>query len=289
MSQQNPEESTRMKSNFTRRNFIKAGLSVATAPLIAGCTEGSSSSDSGTQNVEVGVTTPYPPFTYREDGDFVGIDIDILGMIFENAEGMSASFNEITWSTFLEDLNADRFDVVGTSLSQTPEREEEMLFSDPHMISWKTVATMEFTDIETLEDVRGKTVAVATGSLSQSIAEDVLTPLLDGEITIDTYDGMTNILSAIEAGQADATVSDDVVLRRFQIEYDNIVLVEGSASPEEGWDDPPEHVGLDPGKMSYGFRQGDTELQTTVNEGLAELKESGEYSDMVSSHIAGEV
>ena len=55
----------------------------------------------------MGTTGDYPPFTYREDGELTGYDIEVARMIADELE-VKLVFVPTTWPNLLPDLRMER-------------------------------------------------------------------------------------------------------------------------------------------------------------------------------------
>jgi cyclohexadienyl dehydratase len=80
----------------------------------------------------VGTTGDYRPLTWLDPktGHYVGEAIDLVEA-FAAAEGYEVTFVPTTWPTMMSDLQAGRFQMAAGGISDTPEREQEVLVSDP--------------------------------------------------------------------------------------------------------------------------------------------------------------
>jgi cyclohexadienyl dehydratase len=84
------------------------------------------------KTLTVGTTGDYRPLTWFDPktGQYIGHAIDIV-KAFASAEGYDVTFVPTTWPTMMSDLQAGRFQMAAGGISDTPEREEEALLSDP--------------------------------------------------------------------------------------------------------------------------------------------------------------
>jgi len=277
---------------YDRRQYIKGGLAGVGGIALAGCLGDSDSDDTSAvgngvpDEIVLGVDIPWAPFTYRNtDDEFDGIDIDMLTWIFDEMD-QDYTIQEVAFDTFIQNLQNGDFDIFASAVSPTEEREEVIAFSDPHIESWHTAATLDMYDIDSVEDIRGETMAVQSGTLAQDIAEERLgEEMLDGEVSFDAYDDMEGVINALLAGQAVATVTNDLTLQRFMIEHENLELIEDVGPAEEGHDNPPDYVGLRVGEMAYGFRQEDEELVEMINEGIEMAEEEGILDGAIDNHV----
>ena len=82
-----------------------------------------------TPTLRVGTTGDYPPFTERiTDGSYRGRDIEAANALAATLH-TSVVFVPTTWGTWVNDLNADRFDIAMGGINITPQRKRQVLFS----------------------------------------------------------------------------------------------------------------------------------------------------------------
>ena len=82
----------------------------------------------------IGMEIGYPPFEYyAEDGKTpVGFDVE-LGTEIAKRLDLDAEFIDTAWDGIFAGLNTERYDVVISAATITPERVENFLFSNPYI------------------------------------------------------------------------------------------------------------------------------------------------------------
>jgi ABC-type amino acid transport substrate-binding protein len=82
--------------------------------------------------LKVGVSADYPPLVYKQDGRIVGIEAD-------NAKAVSALLGQemtlfdMPFETLIPALQAGQIDIIMSGMSITPQRSEQILFTDSYM------------------------------------------------------------------------------------------------------------------------------------------------------------
>lgn len=83
-------------------------------------------------SLKVGISPDYPPMIYKQDGRVVGIEADnakaVSGII-----GQQMTFVEMPFANLIPALKSKEIDVIMSAMSVTPERSEEVTFTDPYM------------------------------------------------------------------------------------------------------------------------------------------------------------
>ena len=159
------------------KKFLALSLiAVMTAGVLAGCsskteekpaedkteetTDGEATADGETYIVAT--DTVFPPFEFTDaNGDFVGIDVDIINAIAED-QGISIDLQSLGFDAALLAVQSGQADGIIAGCSITDERKETFDFSEPYYTADVTVAVAADSDIKSFEDLAGKTVAVKT-------------------------------------------------------------------------------------------------------------------------------
>src|SRR5690606_25425760 len=156
--------------------FIMALASMAAIfiPLQAEATE--TESNKGTPENPYLITTDvtYTPFEFQNaDGEYVGIDVDIIKAIAED-QGFEIELRPLNFSAGLQALETNQVDGMIAAMSITPEREESFDFSDPYFEAGTVMAIAEDNEeITTYEDLEGKTVAVKVGTTGANFVNEL--------------------------------------------------------------------------------------------------------------------
>ncbi len=159
--------------------------------------------DAGT--LRVGMSGGYFPFTFVREDKLQGFEVDLMNAIGAET-GHEIAFETMSFSGLIGALEADRIDTIANQITITPEREARFVFTQPYVIDGAQVVTREGNDeIDGVEALRGKTVAVNLGSNFEQLLRDL--PFAD-EIDIRTY--KSNIEQDTALGRVDAFVMDRV-------------------------------------------------------------------------------
>ncbi|MFD1030054.1 transporter substrate-binding domain-containing protein [Metaplanococcus flavidus] len=201
----------------------------------------------------------YKPFSFEEGGDLQGFDIDIGNAIAEEM-GLEPNPETTPFETIIQGLNSDRYDAIIGSMSNTVERSEQVSFSDPYYYSGGAIFVREGnTEIQSAEDLEGKTIGVVGQSTYETAAEEYTE-----DIQYYTSDVVALRDLTIE-GRLDAVITADVV----GFEAQNAGLeVEMVGDPL--WIEQP----------SIAVRQDDEELLAAIDEALDTIIENGTYDEI---------
>ena len=149
-----------MQKNFTLKRIVCLLAALCLAAGLVGCADmpASSSEESSLPTILVG-SDVYPPFNYiGEDGAPTGIDVELAKEAFRRM-GYRAEFTIIDWERKTQLLETGDIDCVWGSFTING-REDDNRWAGPYMASRQVVAVMPGSDIETIADLEGRTLAV---------------------------------------------------------------------------------------------------------------------------------
>ena len=172
---------------------------------IAGLVLGMAAAPASAETIRVGMSGGDFPFTFVKQDELQGFEVDFMNAVGEEA-GLDVAFETMSFSGLVGALEAGRIDTIANQITITPEREAKFVFTQPYVIDGAQVVTRSGNDqIEGVEDLRGRTVAVNLGSNFEQLLRDL--PYA-GEIDIRTYE--SNIEQDVALGRVDAFVMDRV-------------------------------------------------------------------------------
>ncbi|WP_368281138.1 transporter substrate-binding domain-containing protein [Halorussus rarus] len=265
-----------------RRSFVKGS-----AGIVGGLALGGVSGAQDQQTIRIGSDIPYKPFEYRtQDGSLTGFDPAMAEAIFVEEMGMQYEFVDTGFDTIIPSLNNGNFRIIMSAMTINDQRDQKVDFSEPYFVAYQTVAILQGSDISTLEDLRGKTIAVQKGTTGEAAAEE-LKQQFDGGLTIDSYDQIPGAFNALLNNQAAAVINDNAVNAQYTQERDNIVLLQGEGVAAEQGQDAPDYLTLTVEEYGIAFRQDDDEFRQQVNEALNAVIGSGRYEEIYREFFPG--
>ncbi|MBW4935165.1 amino acid ABC transporter substrate-binding protein [Marinobacter sp. F4206] len=155
--------------------------------------------------IRVGMSGQYFPFTFVEQDTLKGFEVDVMNAVAKEM-GREVEYQTAAFSGLFGMLGAGRIDTVANQITITEERQKAYTFSEPYVYDGAQVVIKQGNeDINGVEDLKGKTVAVNLGSNFEALLRNL--PYAD-EIDIKTYD--SNIERDTALGRVDAFVMDRV-------------------------------------------------------------------------------
>lgn len=205
---------------------------------------------------------PYEPFEYEEDGQVVGLDMDIVGEVAEDLgvelEVKITPFEGIQSGA---DLDSGNCDVVASGITITEEREGKMDFSDPYFDADQGLLVPADSGVASLEDLEGLTVGVQTATTGQTFAED-------NGLDVVEFEDLGLQVEALRGGTVDAIINDIAVLGPHAGEDFDVATTFPTG----------EQYGL-------GIKTGNTALLDAVNATLERIASDGTYEEIYTKYI----
>lgn len=271
----------RIQTSITRRGLIAGAATMAAA--LAGCSGGEgaaggssaaagSASDGGARTLRVAMELAYPPFETKDDaGNPSGVSVTFM-QDFADAYGYDLQIDNISFDGLIPSLQTGKADAVMSSITITPEREEEVDFTDPYAMAQLAILAGADSGVEQAEDLNqaDKTVAVKTGSTgdvyaTKNLANAQILRLADESACV----------TEVAQGRADGFLYDQLTIYRNNL-----------ANP-----DTTRAVFIpfqDPEAWGIAVASGNDELREELNAFIAESKENGEFDRLTEQYLADE-
>ncbi|MBR3844398.1 MAG: transporter substrate-binding domain-containing protein [Clostridia bacterium] len=236
---------------------------VAVCSMLVGC---------GSNNKWIVATdTVFKPFEYTDaDGNFVGIDVEILAAIAED-QGFEYELKSLGWDASIAACQASQADAMIAGASITQERKDSgWIFSDGYYTCTQSMTVHKDSDIKGFEDLKGKTVAVKTGTQGATYAESLKDQY---GFNITSYEDSPTMYQAVEGGQAVACFEDTPIMIT-SIKDGNLALKVLENTANEGSD--------------YGlaiFDSNNQEFLDMFNAGLKNIKANGKYDEIINKYL----
>lgn len=220
----------------------------------------------------IATDTTYAPFEFEDaDGNLVGIDMDLLAAIAED-QGFEYEVRVLGFNAAVQALESRLADAVIAGMTITDAREEVFDFSEPYYESGVQFSVASDSDIETLEDLRGKRIAVKMGTMGATYVESIAD---EYEFEIITFEDSVNMYEDVEVGNSDAAIEDfPVMAYAINTNQVDLRLID---EPQTG------------GSFGMAVNKGENqELREMFDEGLRNIRASGEYDEIIERYVGAE-
>lgn len=218
---------------------------------------------------QIGTDVTFAPFEFQDaSGKFVGIDMDLMEAIAKD-QNFKFEIKPLGFNAAVQALESRQVDGVIAGMSITAERKQKFDFSSPYFDSGVVMAVdKKQTEVKGYEDLKGKKVAVKTGTEGYSFAESISSKY---GFTIVPFDDSAQMYDDVKTGNSIACFDDFPVLAYGVNQNNGLKLV---TDKEKG--------------NSYGFAVSkgmNKELLDKFNTGLANLRASGEYKRIMDKYL----
>lgn len=220
----------------------------------------------------LGLDATFKPMGYTNENDeIVGFDIDCAEEVCSRL-GVKLVKQPIDWDTKEQDLDSGKIDCIWNGMSINASRQEVMNLSEPYMKNSMVfvVAAGTLEASAPLDELKGKTVAVQSGSTAQEILQGA-----GLEVTENALATNVECLQQLELNLVDAVFMDSVVAN-YEIK-------------ESGKDYVILENGLEEEEYAIGFRKNDSALRDRVQEILSEMKADGKLGEISTKWFGSDI
>jgi polar amino acid transport system substrate-binding protein len=242
---------------------------------VAGCGgDGGETTSSGAQLISAGELTvcsdvPYVPFEDFDKGSptgFKGFDVDLVTYIADGLD-LDLIFKDSAFDPLQSGLalNSGQCDIAASAMTITPDREQNLDFSDGYATVNQSLLVPTGSDIQSIDDLAGKKVGVQQGTTGKAYTEENAP---DADIV--TFPSDAEMYQAIKAGQVDALLQDYPVNYVHQ-QQGGFEIVETYNTGEE---------------YGLAIKKGNTGLVDDVNEQLKKMQDDGTLEQLTNKYLS---
>lgn len=235
---------------------------VVLAALLATISLGASAA----QTIRFATEASYPPFEFVDaDNKIQGFDVDLANALCREI-GAECTFSNQAFDSLIPSLKFRRFDAVMAGMDITPEREKQVLFTNPYYDN-SALFVVQKGKVASIDALKGKRVGVQNGTTHQKYLSEK-----QADIQLVPYDSYQNAILDLKNGRIDAVFGDTAVVNEWLKQNPNL-----AALGEKVTDKSYFGTGL-----GIAVRQGNTDLQGKFNAALDKVKADGTYKTIYS-------
>ena len=211
----------------------------------------------------------FAPFVFQNSSNqYTGIDIDLIKAIAED-QGFEIEITNPGFDAAINAVQSGQADGMIAGMSVTDARKETFDFSDSYYTANTILGVKESSTISSYEDLNGKTVGVKNGTASQTFLTENQSKY---GYKIKTFADGSSMYDSLNTGSIDAVMDDEPVLKY-------------SISQGQKLKTPIEGTPI--GETAFAVKKGSNpELIEMFNNGLANLKASGEFQKILDKYLA---
>ena len=213
----------------------------------------------------------FAPFVFQNDqGKYTGIDMELIKAIAKD-QGFTLEISNPGFDAAVSDVQNGNADGMIAGMTVTDARKATFDFSDPYYTTNSILAVQESSNVSSYEDLKGKTVGVKNGTASQTFLVENKSKY---GYKIKTFSDGASMYDSLNSGSVAAIMDDEPVIkyaikqgRKFK------TPIEGTPS----------------GQIAFAVQKdSNPELIEMFNNGLANLKESGEYQKILDKYLSSD-
>ncbi|WP_422308126.1 ABC transporter substrate-binding protein [Psychrobacter sp.] len=266
------------------KHLLKPMLAMAALLALMGCSGGQNeSNDSASSDttdtaaaatdevLRIGTEGAYAPFNYTNaDGTLGGFDIEIANAICDDMK-MTCDIMAQDWDGIIPGLKAGKYDAIVAAMSVTPERAQQVAFTDPYFSNALVFLAKKDSrfDPSNSSDIDTHSIAAQRSTISSQWLEKAYP-----KANMKLYDTLSNAFLDLGAGRVDAMISD------------KLPAIEWLSSPSgSDYVLKGEEIDIND-NFAIAVRPNDKALQAKINTSLANIKANGTYDKINQKYFA---
>ena len=208
----------------------------------------------------------FPPYEYYDNGQLVGIDIEVAGAIAEKL-GMKLETTDIAFDSIIPGVQAGKYDIGMAGVTVSEDRLQQVNFSDSYATGVQVVIVKEGGKVQSLDDMADAIIGTQSGTTGFIYASSDF-----GDDHVKSFTKTTDAVEALKNGQVDCVLLDN--------------------APAEALVDANPDAGLSILETAYtvedyaiAINKENTDLQAKINAALAELVADGTLQSIIDKYI----
>lgn len=213
------------------------------------------------KTLSIGFDKAFPPYTYEENGEFIGFDIEVAKAVCE-LEGWTAELKAINWDEKDNLLNSGEIDCIWSGFTING-RENDYTISDPYCDNTYVVVVPKSSDITDLKGLSEKVVGVQAASSGAEYLNnnEKGKALAQSFKLLSQFTDFGGAFESLEKGVIDAVIIDKSSGNYYAKNSKDELRILDEAVVDE--------------KYGVAFKKGNTELCSIINADLKKLSENG--------------
>lgn len=208
----------------------------------------------------------FPPYEYYDNGQLVGIDIEVAGAIAEKL-GMKLETTDIAFESIIPGVQAGKYDIGMAGVTVSEDRLQQVNFSDSYATGVQVVIVKEGGKVQSLDDMADAIIGTQSGTTGFIYASDDF-----GDDHVKSFTKTTDAVEALKNGQVDCVLLDNAPAQ---------ALVD--ANPDAGLSILETAYTVE--DYAIAINKENTDLQAKINAALAELVADGTLQSIIDKYI----
>ena len=230
------------------------------------------------ETLRIGTEGAYPPFnTLTADGKLEGFDVDIAQALCDEMK-VKCEFIAQEWDGIIPALKAGKFDAIIASMSITPERLQQVDFTNKYYNTPPAIAAPKDSEIKgvTKEDLAGKTIGAQASTTHFNYSTATYT-----DSTVKPYPTAQEYQLDLANGRLDAVNDDIIALSQW------LDTPDGACCKLVGTITPVKEIHGE--GAGIAIRKGETELKDRFNAAIQAIRANGKYKEINDKYFKFDV
>lgn len=237
-----------------------------TATALSGLTAHAGALDEAVKrgSLRVGMDPTYMPFEMtNKRGEIIGFEVDLLKAMAKSA-GVKLEVVSTSYDGIIPALLTDKFDIIGSGMTLTQERNLRINFSDPFIVVGQTLLINKALEgkINSYKDLNDGQYRITSkiGTTGEMVAKKLI-----AKAQYHGFDNEQEALLDVVNGKADAFIYD--------APYNAVAVNKAGAGKLVYLDQPFTYEPL-----AFGLKRGDYDSLNWINNYLHQAREDGTYA-----------
>jgi len=221
-----------------------------------------------------GIDADFPPFAYvDEKGNPAGFDVECLNWIADEM-GFEVKHQPTAWDGIVSSLLAKKIDMVYSGMGITEERQKVVDFTIPYWYINQALCVREDSDLNIIAALSSSEYKVGSQrgcTAAEWIEENLVKTGILPKDNLKLYESFSLAVKDLVNGRIDSAMTDDVMVEDA-IRKGQPVKIAGIINTNE--------------KYGVAVRKEDKELKALLNEGIAKLKKSAKWDELIIKYFS---
>ena len=205
----------------------------------------------------------FAPYEYYQDGEIVGVDIDIAREIALSL-GKELVIKDVSFDFIINEIKSGKSDIGAAGMSITKERLEEVDFSVEYAVSNQVVIVPMDSKITSIDQISNQRIAVQLGTVADSYVNENYK-----DATVIRQKKYLSMVEDLKAGKVDLIIMDLLPASEIVKSNDGLKILD-------------EYLFTD--KYGMAIKKGNKELLDKVNDVLTRLMSEGKIEEYTIKH-----
>jgi len=213
----------------------------------------------------------FPPYEFVEGNAIVGIDAEICAAIAEKL-GLEPQIDDMEFDSIIMAVKGGKADIGLAGMTVTPEREEEVNFTESYATGVQVIIVTEDSAITSVDDLFAEGANYTIGVQRNTTGDLYTTWDLEDEglATIDRYSKGADAVQALKTGKVDCVVIDNEPAKNFVAEVEGLKILDTEYIEEQ---------------YAGAMSKDNAVLYEAVNGALKELIADGTVQGIIDKYI----